>query len=65
MKEILEKAGIGNPDKVVVTGYSAGGFGTALLSDDIYTNYFPNAKSKIVNILKVQLLTLIQIFIKR
>ena len=46
MKEILEKAEIGNPDKVVVTGYSAGGFATALLSDDIYTNYFPNAKSK-------------------
>lgn len=46
MKEIVEKAGIDNPDKVVVTGYSAGGFATALLSDDIYTNYFPNAKSK-------------------
>lgn len=46
MKEILEKSGIENPDKVVVTGYSAGGFATALLSDDIYTNYFPNAKSK-------------------
>lgn len=46
MKEILEKAGIGNPDKVIVTGYSAGGFATALLSDDIYTNYFPTAKSK-------------------
>lgn len=46
MKEIIEKAGIENPDKVIVTGYSAGGFATALLSDDIYTNYFPNAKSK-------------------
>lgn len=46
MKEIMEKAGIENPDAVVVTGYSAGGFATALLSDDIYTNYFPNAKSK-------------------
>ena len=46
MKEIMEKAGIGNPDKVVVTGYSAGELATALLSDDIYTNYFPNAKSK-------------------
>ena len=46
MKEILEKSGIENPDKVVVTGYSAGGFATALLSDDIYTNYFPKAKSK-------------------
>lgn len=46
MKGILEKSGVENPDKVVVTGYSAGGFATALLSDDIYTNYFPNAKSK-------------------
>ena len=46
MKEILEKSGVENPDKVVVTGYSAGGFATALLSDDIYTNYFPKAKSK-------------------
>lgn len=46
MKEIVDKAGIDNPDKMVVTGYSAGGFATALLSDDIYTNYFPNAKSK-------------------
>ncbi|MDV3427792.1 MAG: pectinacetylesterase family protein [Bacillota bacterium] len=46
MKEILEKAGIENPDTVVVTGYSAGGFGAALLADDIYTNYFPNAKNK-------------------
>lgn len=46
MKEIVEKAGIGNPDSVVVTGYSAGGFAAALLSDDIYTNYFPDAKSK-------------------
>lgn len=46
MKEILKKAGIENPDTVVVTGYSAGGFGAALLADDIYTNYFPNAKSK-------------------
>ena len=29
-----------------MTGYSAGGFATALLSDDIFTNYFPNANSK-------------------
>lgn len=39
-------AGIDDPDAVVVTGYSAGGFATALLSDDIFSNYFPNAKSK-------------------
>lgn len=46
MKKITELAGIDNPDTVVVTGYSAGGFGAALLSDDIFTNYFPNAESK-------------------
>lgn len=46
MKKITEFAGIDNPDTVVVTGYSAGGFGAALLSDDIFTNYFPNAESK-------------------
>lgn len=46
MKKITEFAGVDNPDAVVVTGYSAGGFGAALLSDDVFTNYFPNAKSK-------------------
>lgn len=39
-------AGISNPDTVLVTGYSAGGFGAALLADDVFTNYFPNAESK-------------------
>ena len=46
MKEIMEKAGIENADTVLVTGYSAGGFAAALLSDDVYTNYFPNAQNK-------------------
>lgn len=46
MQEIMAKAGIDNPDTVLVTGYSAGGFSAALLADDIYTNYFPNASSK-------------------
>lgn len=46
MKEIMEKAGIENADTVLVTGYSAGGFATALLSDDVFTNYFPNAENK-------------------
>ena len=46
MKEIMEKAGIEDADTVLVTGYSAGGFATALLSDDIYTNYFPDAQNK-------------------
>lgn len=46
MQKVIALAGIDNPDTVVVTGYSAGGFGAALLSDDIFTNYFPNAESK-------------------
>lgn len=46
MKIIMDKAGIENADTVLVTGYSAGGFATALLADDIFTNYFPDAESK-------------------
>lgn len=46
MQKIMGLAGINDADTVVVTGYSAGGFATALLSDDIFTNYFPNAASK-------------------
>lgn len=46
MSMVMEMAGLDNIDTVVVTGYSAGGFGAALLSDDVFTNYFPNAKSK-------------------
>ena len=46
MRKVMELADISDPEAVVVTGYSAGGFGAALLSDDIFTNYFPNAGSK-------------------
>lgn len=46
MQKILGLAGIGGPEAVVVTGYSAGGFAAALLADDIFTNYFPDAQSK-------------------
>ncbi len=46
MKMVIEVAGVDNPETVLVTGYSAGGFATALLSDDIFTNYYPNAESK-------------------
>lgn len=48
MKQVMEKAGISNPEAVVVTGYSAGGFAAALLADDVFTNYYPNAESKTV-----------------
>lgn len=46
MNKIMALAGIGNPDTVLVTGYSAGGFAAALLADDVFTNYFPDAQSK-------------------
>ena len=46
MKKVMEQAGINNADTVLVTGYSAGGFGAVLLADDVFTNYFPDAKSK-------------------
>jgi len=46
MQQLMRKAGIENADTVLVTGYSAGGFAAALLSDDIYTNYFPGAENK-------------------
>ena len=45
MSMVMEMAGLDNIDTVVVTGYSAGGFGAALLSDDVFTNYVRNAKS--------------------
>lgn len=48
MQQVIELAGISDPEAVVVTGYSAGGFGAALLADDIFTNYFPNVASKTV-----------------
>lgn len=48
MEEVMRLAGIDNPEAVVVTGYSAGGFAAALLADDVFTNYFPNTESKTV-----------------
>ena len=36
---------IGEPETLVISGSSAGGFATALLSDDIITNYFPETKN--------------------
>lgn len=48
MKKVTELANIDNPEAVIVTGYSAGGFGAALLADDVFTNYFPNTGRKAV-----------------
>ncbi|MGU7918698.1 pectin acetylesterase-family hydrolase [Streptococcus suis] len=38
------KAYIGNPDTLLVTGFSAGGFATSLLADDVIS-HFPTAKN--------------------
>lgn len=46
MKKVIALAGVSTPDTVLVTGYSAGGFAAALLSDDVFTNCFPDAQSK-------------------
>ena len=43
MKQVTKLPGLNNPEAVVVTGYSAGDFGAALLSDDVFTNYGPYA----------------------
>ncbi|MFV0364669.1 MAG: pectin acetylesterase-family hydrolase [Suipraeoptans sp.] len=48
MQKIIELSGVDNPEDVVVTGYSAGGFGAALLADDVFTKYYSGAKSKTV-----------------
>ncbi len=48
MRRALELGGIGSPEAVLVTGFSAGAGGAALLASDVFRNYFPNAKSKTV-----------------
>lgn len=48
MNEVMKHADIENPDAVLVTGYSAGGFGASILADDVFSDYFPKAKSKTV-----------------
>ena len=47
MKEVQEYVDFDKVDTLLVTGFSAGGFGTSLLSDDVI-NYFPNANNIIV-----------------
>ncbi len=48
MDQVTEIGGIDGTDAVVVTGYSAGGFASALLADDVFSDYFPAVKSKTV-----------------
>ena len=46
MDRVAERGGIADAEAVVVTGYSAGGFATALLANDVFSDYFPDAQSK-------------------
>ncbi|MBO4878597.1 MAG: esterase [Ruminococcus sp.] len=48
MQKAVELGGISDPEAVMVTGYSAGAGGASLLASDVFTNYFPDAKSKTV-----------------
>ena len=48
MRKALNLGGISDPEAVLVTGYSAGAGGASLLASDVFTTYFPNAKSKTV-----------------
>ena len=36
---------LGTPDAVLITGFSAGGFGTALDANDTFTRYFPDTEN--------------------
>ena len=45
------------PSKVIIAGSSAGGFGAALLADDVLTNYFPKVKNTTVVVDASMLLT--------
>ncbi|MBQ7500816.1 MAG: pectin acetylesterase [Clostridia bacterium] len=38
---------IGQPDEVIVAGYSAGAFGAAFLAEEIFAEYFPDAANRI------------------
>lgn len=44
MKEVLKY--VDNPETVLVTGWSGGGFGASFLANEIFTVYYPNAKNK-------------------
>lgn len=39
---------LGNPDAVLVTGWSGGGFGASFLAEEIFEDYFPNVQNKTV-----------------
>ncbi len=39
---------IGNPEAVLVTGWSGGGFGASFLAEEIFKDYFPQVENKTV-----------------
>ncbi len=39
---------IGNPEAVLVTGWSGGGFGASFLAEEIFKDYFPQVQNKTV-----------------
>ncbi len=48
MDLVMEKADVQNAENVVVTGYSAGGWAASRLADDVFSDYFPESKTKTV-----------------
>ena len=48
MRKSMELGCISGTEAVLVTGFSAGAGAAALLANDAFTNYFPNAKSRTV-----------------
>ncbi len=39
---------LGNPDAVLVTGWSGGGFGASFLAEEIFSDYFPETNNRTV-----------------
>ena len=39
---------LGNPDAILVTGWSGGGFGASFLAEEIFEDYFPKVQNKTV-----------------
>lgn len=48
MDQVLGYAGVEDAESVLVTGYSAGGWGASILANDVFANYFPNAENKTI-----------------
>lgn len=48
MKKVLELGLLDAPESVLVTGFSSGAAAASMLANDVFTNYYPKAKSKTV-----------------